>query len=84
MYKLEPSKAFVKSLKKLSKNEQKAVAVKLNLLSENPFHPSLRTKKVQRLKDVFECSVNMSIRILWMYRGDTIILLIDIGHHDIL
>ena len=54
MYKLEPSKAFEKSLKKLSKNEQKAVAAKLKILSKNPFHPSLRTKKVQRLKDVFE------------------------------
>ena len=84
MYKLEPTKAFGKSLKKLSKIEQKTVAAKLKLLSNDPFHPSLRTKKVQRLKDVFECSVNMSIRVLWMYKGDIILLLLDIGHHDIL
>lgn len=84
MYKLEPSKSFIKNLKKLSKNEQKIIAAKLKILSENPFHPSLRTKKIQRLKDVFECSVNMNIRILWMYNGNIIILLLDIGHHDIL
>ncbi|MCL2421885.1 MAG: type II toxin-antitoxin system RelE/ParE family toxin [Defluviitaleaceae bacterium] len=84
MYKLEPSKAFIKSLKKLSKNEQRAVAGKLKILAEDPFHPSLRTKKVQRLNDVFECSVNMSIRILWMYKDGKIILLINVGHHDIL
>ena len=84
MYRLEPSKAFEKSLIKLSKNEQKAVAGKLKILADNPFHPSLRTKKVQRLKNVFECSVNMSIRILWMHKGDAIILLLDIGQHDIL
>ena len=84
MYKLEPTRAFTKGLKKLTPTEQRAVAVKLSLLAENPFHPSLRTKKVQRLKDVFECSVNMSLRILWTYHDGIIILLLDIGHHDIL
>jgi len=64
--------------------EQRAVAEKLKFLAKNPFHPSLRTKKLQRLEDVFESSVNMDIRILWMHKGDRIILLIDTGHHDIL
>jgi len=84
MYNLEPTKIFSKSLKKLSQNEQKAVARKLMILSQNPFHPSLRTKKVQSLKDVFECSVNMDIRILWTYKDGKIILLLNIGQHDIL
>ena len=84
MYKFEYSKAFNKSLKKLSANERRAVFVKLKILMENPFHPSLRTKKVQQLKNTFECSVNMDIRILWMYKDNRIILLLNIGHHDIL
>lgn len=84
MYRLEPTKAFEKALKKLTVREQRAVAVKLKVLMDDPFHPSLRTKKVQKLKDVFECSVNMDIRILWLHRGNKLILLIDIGHHDIL
>ncbi|MDR1299628.1 MAG: type II toxin-antitoxin system RelE/ParE family toxin [Oscillospiraceae bacterium] len=84
MYKLEPTKAFEKDLKKLSGNEQRAVASKLRVLAQNPFHPSLRAKKVQGLKAVFECSVSMDIRILWSYKNDRLILLIDIGHHDIL
>jgi len=84
MYKLEPTKAFSKSLKKLSGNEQRAVAEKLKQLANNPYHPSLRTKKVKGLKDIFECSVNMDIRILWKHEGNRLILLIDIGHHDIL
>lgn len=54
---------------------------KLKLLAQNPFHPSLRTKKVQGLDKVFEMSVNMDIRILWRYENGIIILLIDIGHH---
>ena len=84
MYKLEPTKAFEKSLKKLSGNEQRAVAGKLMMLTKDPFHPSLRTKKVQGSKDVFECSVNMDIRVLWMHKRGRLILLLDIGHHDIL
>ena len=84
MYKLEYTKTFEKSLKKLSGNEQRAIAGKLIILIKNPFHPSLRTKKVQQLKDVFESSVNMDIRILWKYKDGRLILLIDIGHHDIL
>ena len=84
MYNLEPTKAFIKSLKKLSGIEQRTVAGKLTILAQNPFHPSLRTKKVQRLKDVFESSVNMDIRILWKFKADRIILLIDVGHHNIL
>ena len=84
MYKLEPTKQFSKALKKLSGNEQRAVASKLKILVEDPFHPSLRTKKVQRLKDVFESSVNMDIRLLWQHKGNRIILLIDLGHHGIL
>lgn len=85
MYKLKYTKAFEKGLKKLSVPEQRAVAQKLKLLAENPFYPSLRTKKVQGFENVFEMSVNMDIRILWRYDNGVIILLIGIGHHkDIL
>ena len=44
-YRLEPTKTFVKNLKKLSANEQRAVTGKLKIIIQNPFHPSLRTKK---------------------------------------
>lgn len=85
MYKLKYTKTFEKDLKSLSTSEQKAVARKLKLLIENPFHPSLRTKKVQGLTHVFEMSVNMDIRILWCYESGVILLLLDVGHHkDIL
>jgi mRNA-degrading endonuclease YafQ of YafQ-DinJ toxin-antitoxin module len=65
--------------------EQKQIANKLNLLKQNPFHPSLRTKKIRGLDDVFEMSVNMDIRVLWQYADVATIILIDVGHHkDIL
>lgn len=54
------------------------------LLAENPSHPSLRTKRIQGTADLFECSINMDIRIIWFYEGDKMIILLDVGHHDIL
>jgi len=84
MYQLKRSKPFIKSLKKLSGIEQVAVERKLDVLAEDPSHPSLRTKRYHKVKGWRESSVNMSIRILWMLEGDKIILLHNVGHHDIL
>ena len=81
MYKLKYTKEFEKNLKSLTSQEQKLVANKLRLFVRNPFYPSLRTKKVQGLDNVFEMSVNMDIRILWKYENGIIILLLDVGHH---
>lgn len=83
-YKIEYTKSFERGLKKLSIHEQRAVANKLKLLLTNPYYPSLRTKKVQGFENLFECSVNMDIRILWRYKGDSIIVTLDIGHHSII
>ena len=81
MYKLKYTKEFEKSLKVLTRQEQKAVAKKLKILVQNPFYPSLRTKKIQGLDSVFEMSINLDLRILWKYENGTIILLLNVGHH---
>lgn len=81
IFKLSYSENFKKDLLLLTAKEQKAVANKLKILMEHQFYPSLRTKKVQGLKDIFEMSVNMDIRILWKYEEDRIILLLEVGHH---
>jgi mRNA-degrading endonuclease YafQ of YafQ-DinJ toxin-antitoxin module len=47
-------------------------------------YPSLRTKKIQGVSDLYESSVNMDIRIIWHYENDDLIILADVGHHDIL
>ena len=82
-FKIIFTKSFEKSLKKLSLVEQKQVSTKLKLLQANHLHPSLRTKKIQGFQDLFECSVNIDIRILWRYEGSQIIITLDIGHHSI-
>lgn len=75
---------FLKSFKNLTGVEKKQLKNKLSLPAQNPTHPSLRTKRIQGTDDLFECSVNMDIRIIWFYEGDSVIILLDVGHHDIL
>jgi len=84
VYQFTFSKAFKKHYKKLNVNEKKQLTSKLHLLSADPSHPSLRTKRIQGTDNLFECSVNMDIRIIWYYEGDRMIILVDVGHHDIL
>ncbi len=82
-YKITFSKAFKKHYKTLSDVEKKQTKKSLSFVND-PTHPSLRTKKVQGTDGIWESSINMDIRILWFYEGDELILLLDIGHHDIL
>ena len=83
-YQISFTKTFEKDLKKLSTYEQKQVKKKLEILIENPDYPSLRTKRIQGTEDLFECSVNMNIRVIWKYSNNILIIALDVGHHDIL
>lgn len=87
-YQLQYSKTFVKQLKKLPKDLQKLVYQKLDLLTSDPSHPSLRTKINNSWshdldEKVYECSINMNYRIIFCYRENTVILLLAVGTHDI-
>lgn len=75
---------FEKNFKKLSDKERAQFKKELKIFVENPFHPSLRTKRIQGTEDLFEFSVNMDIRVIWYYENDEIVMIVDIGHHDIL
>ena len=75
---------FQKHCKGLADQEKKQLKNKLALLAENPTHPSLRIKRIQGTADLFECSVNMDLRMIWYYEGEKMIILVDVGHHDIL
>lgn len=83
-YKFTFTQRFQKHFKQLTSQEKKQLKSKLELLAKNPSHPSLRTKRIQGTTDLFECSINMDIRIIWYYENDKIIILLDVGHHDIL
>ncbi|MCL1863074.1 MAG: cytotoxin [Defluviitaleaceae bacterium] len=83
-YEFAYSDKFKKHYKKLSETEKRQIANKLILLSKDPSHPSLRTKRIQGTDRLFESSANMDVRIIWYYEGNKLIALVDVGHHDIL
>lgn len=83
-YRFTYSPRFLKHFKSLTAQEKNLLNRKLKLLAENPLHPSLRVKRIQGTDELFECSVNMDIRVIWQYEGDIVIFLLDVGHHDIL
>jgi len=78
------SEKFKRTFATLTMTEKKLVMAKVAILEDNPRHNSLRSKKVRGNPGVFAFSVNMDIRVIWRYNGDKIILLLNVGHHDIL
>ena len=59
---------FQKHFKSLTEQEKKQLMNKLKLLSENPMHPSLRTKRIQGAEDLFEVIARRMCRILSLLR----------------
>ena len=75
------SNLFLENVNHLPIEAKKALRKKLDLLVDNPKHPSLRTKKIKGTKDIFEASINMDIMITWEFYEDDI-LLRNIGRLD--
>jgi len=75
------SEQFRANIQTLSIEVKKVLKKKLEIMVENPKHPSLRTKKIQGQENIFEASINMNIRITWQYTDDGI-LLRNIGEHN--
>ena len=60
-YQFTFTQRFQKHFKSLTAPEKDQIIKKLELLAENPTHPSLRTERIQGVDRLFECSVNMDI-----------------------
>ena len=75
------SERFRKDYKLFSVDMKQLINAKLKIFTENPLHPSLRTKKIRGKEDIFETSINMHIRMTWNYHEGKI-LLRAIGEHD--
>ena len=84
MLQITYTERFHKHYKNLTDKEKKQFRNKLILFQNNPLHPSLRVKRIQGTDDIFEFSVNMDIRVIWFYECETLVALVDIGHHDIM
>lgn len=85
------SSSFVRVLKRKTRRRldlRERIEETLRRLSEDPFHPSLRTHKLTgQLSGTWACSVGYDIRILFEFvhnseSGEEEILLLTVGTHD--
>ncbi len=86
---LLPTKAFMRDSKQVLKRSShlaKALSQTLGQLSDDPFHPALRTHKLKgNLAESWACSVAYDLRIVFeffQHDGAKAILLLSIGTHD--
>ncbi|MFH1837927.1 MAG: hypothetical protein ABH808_00285 [Candidatus Kuenenbacteria bacterium] len=81
--KLFRTETFKKGYKKLSQQIQKITDKKLRIFIKNPYHPSLRVKKIRGHLNIWEASITMNYRFTFQKEKDEIILR-NIGAHKIL
>lgn len=83
-YSLTFSDTFKRHFEDFTDKQKKQIRNKLKILVENPAHPSLRVKRIKGTASLWEMSANMDIRIIFEFSDGTIIILVDVGHHNIL
>jgi len=83
--------SFKRSFKRLVKKNpqlQDRILAVLELLGNDPFHPSLKSHKLTgKLEGLWSCSVAYDCRIIFAFKndeetGNDLIVLTDIGSHD--
>lgn len=70
----ERTERFKRAYLKLDEQKRQAVKKALRLMSTDINHPSLRVKKVQGTKDVWEARASAGLRLTFTWVGDLIIL----------
>lgn len=88
-YQLIYTDSYVKRARKFIKKHPELLSQykkTLKILEINPQHPSLRLHQLKgNLKNLHSVSINISYRItLEFYIHEKDIILIDIGHHDMI
>ncbi len=77
------TRSFEREFMKLPIDIKERFVQKLAFFLSDPFHPSLRSKKMQGRIDIWEVSITMNYRFTFDRDGD-VIHLRRIGTHDIL
>ncbi len=81
--KLEFSETFRAYYRRLPKEIQIRVDKTLLLLEENPWHPSLHTKRIKGTQGIWEARVTRSYRLSFNWVED-VALLRRVGTHEII
>jgi mRNA-degrading endonuclease RelE of RelBE toxin-antitoxin system len=75
--------SFIRDYQNLPDHLQQTVDKKLNLFLSNPQHPSLKIKKMQDPRDIWEGRISKGYRFTFQKQGEVCILR-RLGPHDIL
>ncbi|RJR44966.1 MAG: hypothetical protein C4567_03815 [Deltaproteobacteria bacterium] len=75
--------SFIRDYHSLPGNLQKTVDKKLKLFFDDPRHPSLKIKKMQDPRGIWEGRITKGYRFTFQMAGDTCILR-RLGTHDVL
>ena len=86
MIKVALSSSFKKVYKKIIKKNTELEAKfvnKLKIFQENPYHPSLRTHKLEgKLKHLNSFSLDYKIRVIFYFETNDKAVFINIGSHN--
>ena len=74
---------FERALRKLDKPLRNQVLQKVEIFKSNWQDPRLKTHKLSgSIKDIWAFRVNYSVRVIFIFEKDTVILLLDVGSHE--
>lgn len=75
---------FFRHCKKLPNILKEEIKEKIELFSQNPKHPFLKTHKLKgHLKGCLSFSVNYQYRVIFYYKTKNVAVLLGVGTHDL-
>lgn len=75
------SNTFLRSAKKLPKEQQTKLAFLIGLVKENPFHPQLHSKNLSgKLSGLYSFRITREYRVTFKFNSPTEIQLVDVSH----
>ncbi len=80
--KIEQTDVFVRLYRRLSPPVQKKVVSTVRRLASDPYHPSLRVRKLINSNDIFEARIDIHYRITFQKTEETLTLR-KVGTHEI-
>ena len=82
MPKIRLTRRFLKSYARLPAAIQEKIKKQIELLAENPRHPSLQTKPIQGVPGIYEARVDLDYRMTYEREADDTLVLRVVGRHN--
>jgi len=82
MIEIQYTEEFERRYQELPPPVQRKAERRARLFRENPFHPALKTEKLQPLKrEYWSFRIDRSYRIIFRFEGTDKVLFVTCGHH---